>query len=92
MECHHRLIKNKKKQVKGHSTAKTSSNAMRLTGGAVDAADAVGVVQVATVQLSVETEFGELPGLADSLQLAVYIVGPLQDGLVFMSFVVTLEV
>lgn len=40
----------------------------RLTGGAVDAAEAVGAVQVVPVQLPVEAEFGELAGFAYAFQ------------------------
>lgn len=87
MERHHGLIKKT-----GQAQPRQVLTETRLTGGAVDAADAVRVVQVATVQLSVETKFGELPGLPYSFQLAVGFVRTLQDGLVFMSFVVTLEV
>ena len=48
-----------------------------LTGGAVDAADAVRVVQVVTVQLAIETKFGEFPGLSYPFQLHVSLINNL---------------
>lgn len=62
-----------------------------LTGGAVQAADTVRVVQVVPVELPVQVQFGQLSWLSYAFQFCIYIISTLHDSNISIRFIFICE-